>query len=247
LLSSAETRVASIRGLCDAHTPWTDNLINRWQPVDGYHWSACNGKGTPYASGGGIWEVQTPYGRGFKMVVTPEMTVPSGGKQALVVDFDHLVRGVGHTEVWSGMFMLPRAGNPKGFPRNYPDFAVLFEFHTEGPVNPMGIGIDTTEAPYRNNIYFSSNAVSPHRKVLDRHQVVYDHWYSWRIRVKWSYGTDGVSECWLDGRRLASWKGPTLSQGEHPYLQFGFYSESELRNEVWHAGVRRRMIAANDS
>jgi hypothetical protein len=181
-----------------------------------------------------MWEVSTPYGRGFKMVATPEMTVPTGGKMALVADIDHLVQGVGHTEVWSGMVMLPRAGNPDGFARNYPSFNVLVEFHTETVV-PAHMGIDTTDAPYRENLYFRSMG----RQVDARARVKYGHWYSWRVRVRWSYGSDGVYECWLDGHKLASWRGATLPRREHPYLQFGFYSDSVLRNEVWHAGLRR--------
>lgn len=72
-----------------------------------------------------------------------------------------------------------------------------------------------------------------------RTRVQYNHWYSWRIVVKWSYGSAGLAKFWLDGRKLAPWRGPTLPEGEHPYLQFGSYSDVQTRNEVWHAAVHK--------
>ncbi len=218
----------------DTTTPWTKNLINRWQPVGGDHWSGPTDSGTPWSSSGGTWQVSTPQGPGFKMVVTPEMTVPSGGKTALIADIDHLVQGEGYTEDWSGMVMFPAAGNPNGFPRNYPDWGLFWEFHSQLGV-PAQMGIDTTEAPYRNHIYVKSMG----RKQLAPSALEYDRWYSWRILVKWSSGSDGLFEWWLDGVKLASWTGPNLAGGESPYLQFGFYGSPELRNEVWHAQIRR--------
>jgi len=181
-----------------------------------------------------MWETATPHGPGFKIVATPEMTVPSGGKMGLIADIDHLVQGVGYTEDWSGMLMLPAGGNPNGFPRNLPDWGVLLEFHSQNEV-PAHIGIDTTDVPYRNHLYIKSM----NRKATAPAEIVYDKWYSWRIVVKWSYGSDGLFECWLDGQKIGSWTGPTLASGETPYLQFGFYSADSLRNEAWHARVTK--------
>ena len=237
---AATTTETVIDSFDDTSTPWGRNLINRWRvPLGSDPWSAPRDTGMPWPSGGGIWEVSTPHGRGFRMVVTDEMRVASGGKRAEIADIGHLVGPVGSTEDWSGKAMFPAAGNPNGFPRNYPDWGVFFQFHSNRG-GPLAMGIDTTTAPRRNTIWFSSHPFgSPKRKALAPAALVYGRWYSWRIRLKWSSGSDGFVKWWLDGRLLADWTGPTLATGEVPYLQFGFYSAAQLRNEVVHAALRK--------
>jgi hypothetical protein len=109
----------------DTSTPWGKNLINRWRvPLGSDPWSRPGDSGTPWPSGGGIWQVSTPHGPGFRMVVTDEMRVVSGGKLAFLADIGHLVGPVGSTEDWSGTVVFPAAGNPHGFPRKYLDWGV---------------------------------------------------------------------------------------------------------------------------
>jgi hypothetical protein len=115
---------AAIEGFTDLSTPWNcwgdanrnvtmnrvrpTSLCNIWQPEV---LSVMGRLAVPWASGGGIWEVGTPHGPGFKVVATPEMTAPWGGKQAWLVDVDHLTpwaRFLGTTEDWSGKFMVDR-------------------------------------------------------------------------------------------------------------------------------------------
>jgi hypothetical protein len=173
------------------------------------------------------------------MVATDEMKVLSGGKKAEVADIGHLVGPMGVTQDYSGKLMLPAAGNPNGFPLGYSDWGVLFQFHGSANPTPQQIGIDTSVSPSR--LYFRS-AVNGgiNQKVRDPAAVQYDHWYSWRIQVKWSLGSDGFINFWLDDQRLAAWTGPTVHAGEGvPYLQFGFYSGAQFRNEVIHAALRK--------
>jgi hypothetical protein len=231
---------AVIDSFDDTSTPWGKNLINRWRvPLGSDPWSRPGDNGTPWPSGGGIWQVSTPHGSGFRMVVTDEMKVLSGGKRAEIADIGHLVGPVGATEDWSGKVMFPAAGNPNGFPRKYPDWGVFFQFHSNRG-GPLAMGVDTTDAPHRNTIWFSSHPFGrPKRKALAPAALVYGRWYSWRIQLKWSSGSDGFVKWWLDGRLLADWTGPTLATGEVPYLQFGFYSAAQLRNEVVHAALRK--------
>ena len=174
------------------------------------------------------------------MVATDEMRVMSGGKKAEIADIGHLVGPVGATEDWSGKVMFPAAGNPNGFPRNYPDWGVFVQFHSSvSAAGVMGMGIDTTDAPYRNTIYLSSYVSKTQKKALAPAPIEYGRWYSWRIQLKWSSGSDGFLKWWLDGQQLANWTGPTMNVGDSPYLQFGFYSATQLRNEVFHAALRK--------
>jgi Polysaccharide lyase/Fibronectin type III domain len=238
-VDAASTTEAVIDSFDDTTTPWGKNLINRWRvPFGSDPWSAPGDTGTPWPSGGGIWQVSTPYGPGFRMVATDEMKVLSGGKKAEIADIGHLVGPVGATEDWSGKVMFPAAGNPNGFPRNYPDWGVFFDFHSNLGV-PLQMGIDTTDAPYRNTIYLGANVGETRRKALAPAALVYGRWYSWRIQLKWSSGSDGFVKWWLDGQPLADWTGRTLAAAEVPYLQFGFYSAAQLHNEVVQAAVRK--------
>jgi Polysaccharide lyase len=238
-LEAAAPAEAVIDSFDDTTTPWGKNLINRWRvPFGSDPWSAPGDTGTPWPSGGGIWQVSTPYGPGFRMVATDEMKVLSGGKKAEIADIGHLVGPVGATEDWSGKVMFPAAGNPNGFPRNYPDWGVFFDFHSNLGV-PLQMGIDTTDAPYRNTIYLGANVGETRRKALAPAALVYGRWYSWRIQLKWSSGSDGFVKWWLDGQPLADWTGRTLAAAEVPYLQFGFYSAAQLHNEVVQAALRK--------
>ena len=80
------------------------------------------------------------------MVATDEMRVMSGGKKAEIADIGHLVGPVGATEDWSGKVMFPAAGNPNGFPRNYPDWGVFVQFHSCVGRRVMGM-VDTSVRP----------------------------------------------------------------------------------------------------
>ncbi len=220
-------------------TPWGENLINRWVPSDGDPWSAPSEVGTPWPSGGGMWEVRTPFGRGFRFVATSEMGVQSGGKKSEIADVRSLVQGAGHTETWSGLVMFPKKGNPTGFTRNYPDWNTFFDFHSNSGV-PLEMGVDTRDEPRRRHIYLKSHPYGGQpRSATARSRLVFDRWYSWRIQLRWSTGSDGFVKWWLNGVLLADWKGPTLGEAEVPYLQFGFYATDRLRNEVWHARMRK--------
>ena len=221
-----------------ANARFSGTLINRWKvPLGESPWSESGESGEAWPSGGGIFEVSTSRGRGFRFVVTPEMRVASGGKVAQIGDVDHLVRGEGHVEDWSGVVMFPRSGNPGGFPRGLRDWGCLLEFITGPDGVHTQLGVDSV----LNRLYFRvlDPRTGGRRKALGRSTIVFDRWYAFRIRLRWSSGPDGFAQFWLDGRRLASWTGATLKPGEHPHLQFGFYTAARLRNEVRWAQLRR--------
>ena len=68
----------------DLRTPWGGVTLNRYRPFaqtgeEAEAWQPAGATSPPFerwASGGGIWEVATRYGPGFKMVCTPEMVTP---------------------------------------------------------------------------------------------------------------------------------------------------------------------------
>jgi hypothetical protein len=253
-LRAAASPSSAIERFTDLSTPWkcwgvarrvvTMNRVrptsacNIWQPGE---LSVMGSLAVPWASGGGIWEVGTPHGPGFKVVATPEMTSPWGGKLAWLVDVDHLTpwtRFLGTTEDWSGKFMLPSTGNPNGFPKDW-HAGVLWEHHTETETGHH-IAIDgSTPRGSRIRVGVHNAAANNYRFSWANAPIVLGHWYSWRLKIKWSTGSDGFVEGWLDGKRLVNFSGPTIKVGEHPKLQFGYYATRQLRNEVWHAAIRK--------
>jgi Polysaccharide lyase len=253
-LHAAASPGSAIERFTDLSTPWNcwgaarrnvtmnrvrpTSVCNIWQPGE---LSVMGPLAVPWASGGGIWEVGTPHGPGFKVVATPEMTSPWGGKLAWLVDVDHLTpwaRFLGTTEDWSGKFMFPSTGNPNGFPKEW-HAGVLWEHHTETETGHH-IAIDGS-TPRGSRIRFGVHnaAANNYRFSWANAPIVLGHWYSWRLKIKWSTGSDGFVQGWLDGKRLVNYRGPTIKVGEHPKLQFGYYATRQLRNEVWHAAIRK--------
>ena len=234
----------------DLRTPWGVVTLNRYRPyaVDGEEadaWQPAGATSPPFerwTSGGGIWEVVTRYGPGFKMVCTPEMVTPwkdseHETKATFLADAEHLVRGAGYTEDWSGNVMFPSRGNPTGFPRRW-HAGVLVEFHTETSTG-MHLAIDGLGRAPRFRFGVHDPTTDGYRFSYFANRIRFGRWYSWRMKIKWSEGRDGYFRGWVDGRLVASSDGPTLKSGEHPKLQFGFYSIAEQRNEVWYSAIRK--------
>lgn len=244
---------SAIERFSDLRTPWncfggvyqsvTMNRVrptsrcNIWQPADlGVMSSAAQ----PWARGGGIFETATRYGPGFRAVVTPEMTAPWGGKQAWLVDVDHLTPHdsfLGTVEKWSGKFMFPSSGNPNGFPRHW-HAGLLWEWHTES-MSGNHFAIDGWSFAQPRLRFGVVKPDGSYHFFFSRKNIQFDHWYSWRIKIKWSYGSDGFLEAAINDELRVNHTGPTLKQGERPYLQFGYYATPQLRNEVWFAEIRR--------
>jgi hypothetical protein len=222
-----------------ANSAFGDTLINRWQvPLGDNPWSSPGDTGTPWPSGGGLWEVATPQGPGFKFVVTSEMQVASGGKMGLIADIDHLTL-VGQTEDWSGMFMLPSSGNT-GFPP-YGGWNCLWQWHMSNTGTTYHqLGVDALQNKLYVRSYDPTGGYQNTQVATAAAPLQLDHWYTFRIQVKWSSGADGFFRAWIDGTQLADWPGPTIPAGEKPYLQFGFYSAAQFTNEVWYAKLRKQ-------
>lgn len=225
----------------DSFSDCVGGLINRWKPEAGDYWSNWWETGVPYANGGGMFEVSTPYGAGFRFKVTSEMTVPSGGQLSLVSDQNHLLPyggTVGRTEDWSGRFMFPSAGNVNGFPGGWR--GVVWEWHTAS-MSGNHISLDLATGRLQFAVYLPGT--SSYRYAISPLALQLDHWYSWRTQLKWSWGTDGFFKGWLDGVQLANFTGATVKQNEQPWLQFGFYcGNHSYSNEALHAEIRQIIV-----
>ena len=219
---------------------WTETFLNRWAPP-AKSWTALGYAGPAWSDGSGIYEISTPHGRGFRFAQYD--AVPRGsGNGVQIADVDSIVdqqNFLGTVTRLSGKIMFPRAGNPNGFPA-YGDWNVLWEWGQSNTVD-NGFGVDAL-APGGPTLYVTTfNPANPgsDRKARASSPLVYDRWYDWRWEIKWSQGSDGFMNFWLDGQQVAAFTGPTSNPtASAPYLQWGWYGGSTPgRNEVQYAGL----------
>jgi uncharacterized membrane protein YgcG len=53
--------------------------------------------------------------------------------------------------------------------------------------------------------------------------VVQNQWYDFVYHVKWSSGSDGFFQAWVNGQQLLNFNGPTLYVGQSCYLKLANY------------------------
>ena len=202
--------------------------MNRWntEPVGTDPFYACtDDNGAPWPTPGEVSEnVATPYGPGFKMVVTNNMDVASGGRRGEMHDYMH-TGGFGDTQVWRGHFMLPA----QSYAANT-DWNVVWELKARNEMGGPalgGIGVDGSNERcpgpclYVSNIPCSVAQNCRHR--LTGPVVVAGHWYEFEYRARWTDQADGYFQASIDGTRLGRFDGPTSLGRGGPVLQFGFY------------------------
>jgi hypothetical protein len=187
----------------------------------------------------GISEIQTPQGPGFKVVVPAAMYPPwTTDMKAVLAVWEYPTSPIGQVEDWTYKFMFPSSGNPNGLPDAWTG-GLLWEWHTQ-TMSGNHLAIDGRAAA--NGPYFRFELYDPatgdYRRSLGP-RVQFDHWYTARMQLKWSHGSDGWIKCWLDGAQVTDLTGATLKAGESPKLQFGFYADAQKNNEVHFAGIRR--------
>ena len=223
---------------------WTDTFLNRWKVPPSKTWTPYGYVGERWADGSGIFERTTRYGPGFRFVQNE--AVPRGsGSGVMIADVDHILDQqayLGTVTDISGNAMFPRSGNPRGFPP-FGDWNVLFEFtQSDAVYNLFGVDAFVRGGPrfYVRSFDAGSPGNRNGRKARSRFTVKFDRWYHWQWQIKWSQGSDGFVNFWVNGQRIAAWTGPTLPAGDDPpYLEFGWYGGYDpARNEVRYAALR---------
>jgi chitodextrinase len=218
---------------------WTDMFLNRWRSPPSAHWTPPGYTGEAWPDGSGIFEVSTSHGPGFRFV-QGEGVPRASGNGVQMADVDNLVDQqsyLGTVTDISGKVMFPASGNPSGFPA-YGDWNCLWEF-SEGVSVFNQFGIDAIA----NKLYVRSYDPSTQwtRKALAPSTLQYDRWYDWRWQIKWSRGSDGFVNFWIDGQLIAAWTGANLpANSQAPWLQWGWYGGTQpQRNEVLYAALTK--------
>jgi len=72
--------------------------------------------------------------------------------------------------------------------------------------------------------------------------VVRNQWYNFVYHVKWTTGSDGYFDAWVNGVRKMAYQGPTLYAGQGVYLKLGnYHTPFGQASSVIHARVIRSL------
>src|SRR5881227_3585363 len=132
----------------------------------------------------------------------------------------------GQDEWWAHSLMFPQnyVIPPAGSVWNW---GVVFDFHHTGPTGqpnfqiaslPTGLELWVSGGPTVVNgptdPGFYRVAIGP---------VTRNVWYDFMYHVKWSSGSDGVFQAWLNGQQVMNYSGANLYVGESCYLKLANY------------------------
>ena len=149
----------------------------------------------------------------------------------------------GQEEWWADSVMFPPSYvmPPQSVGWNW---GVVFDFHHTGSTGqpnfeiasiPTGLELNVAGGPTIVNLptdpgYFSV-ALGP---------VTPNVWYNFMYHVKWSSGSDGLFQVWLNGQQVMNYSGPNLYVGESCYLKLAnYHTPLGVTESVIHSRVVR--------
>jgi hypothetical protein len=84
------------------------------------------------------------------------------------------------------------------------------------------------------------NQSSPTTQTFPIGPVVRNVWYNYVYHVKWSSGSDGFFDAWVNGVQMMAYRGPTLYTGQGVYLKLAnYHTPFGQPSSVVHARVIR--------
>jgi hypothetical protein len=196
-----------------------------WQPING-------GGGVVQTSS--FQEISTPSGPGFQVVCTDALNQAAWNvNNKAVLAMRRVGVGVtGATEDYTWDMYLPTQTVSV-------DQYTLFEFHTDASSgHNIGLNLDGT---YRMTRQSAAGQVYV-RNYTGGPAILYNVWQPMRIKVKWSLGSDGLLQMWINGTQVMNYTGPTQFAGDgRPYINFGWYGwrPSNETNTVRFANIQQ--------
>jgi hypothetical protein len=128
------------------------------------------------------------------------------------------------------------------FPDDYvvpPDWGVAFDFHHTGSTGQANFHVDAASYGLRLRGYGGASVDGGRYEVM-LGPVVRNKWYDFVYNVRWSSGTDGFLDAWVDGRHVLSHRGPTLYAGMGCYLKLAnYHTATDQASSIIHDRVIR--------
>ena len=132
----------------------------------------------------------------------------------------------GQEEWWAHSLLFPDGYvvPPAGAIWNW---GVVFDFHHTGP--PGQANFQVVSLPTGLEFWIAggptivNGPTDPGFYRLAIGTVLKNQWYDFVYHVKWSSGSDGFLQAWINGQLLLNFSGPTLYVGESCYLKLANY------------------------
>jgi Polysaccharide lyase len=129
-----------------------------------------------------------------------------------------------HELLFPDDYVLPRPTHADPWP-----WGVVFDFHQTGSEGQANFQIEVAGSPPELRFAISAGPEvssgapgSPTRR-FPIGQIMRNHWYQFVYHVRWSSGSDGFFDAWVDGRSVLAYRGPTLYAGQGCYLKLANY------------------------
>jgi len=135
------------------------------------------------------------------------------------------VYGEGVEQWWAHSILFP---DDFAVPTSYQGY-VVFDFHNSGSVGQANFHVafepwdDTSNPGLLRLVGYGGNSLAAGRYDAVIGQVQKNVWYDFVYRVRWSSGSDGSFDAWVNGKWVLSHKGPTLYSGQGVYLKLANY------------------------
>jgi hypothetical protein len=129
------------------------------------------------------------------------------------------------------------------------NFGIVADFHNTAPgagqanfqVNAMPATAVASDRPTGLSFKIAyGDQTSPAEVTYPIGPVVRNQWYNFVYHVKWSSGTDGFFDAWVNGVQKMAYRGPTLYPGQGVYFKLAnYHTPFGQPSSVVHARVMR--------
>ena len=107
------------------------------------------------------------------------------------------------------------------------NWGVVFDFHHTGSTGQPNFEIASVPTGLELNVAGGASIVNlptdPGYYSVALGPVTPNVWYNFVYHVKWSSGSDGLFQAWLNGQQVMNYSGPNLYVGEGCYLKLANY------------------------
>jgi polysaccharide lyase-like protein len=127
------------------------------------------------------------------------------------------------------------------FPNDYviaPGGAVVMDFHHTGSGGNANFHFNSTPRGLRLH-GFGGSSSNPVEYRVELGPLERNVWYDLVYHVRWSSKADGFMTAWMNGKRVLSYRGPTLYRGMRCYLKLAHYHSPTAASSVIHDRILR--------
>jgi len=136
----------------------------------------------------------------------------------------------GHEQWWAHSLLFPSDYElPVATPADPWPWGVVFAFHHTGSQGQANFQVEVAGEPPGLRLAISagpvvsSGAPGSATRRFPVGPVLRNRWYDFVYHVKWSSGSDGWFDAWVNGAQILHYRGPTLYAGQGCYLKLANY------------------------